>query len=645
MAMVCRPGGWIALSLTGCDEALLPAPDDTLVMDSFRILEARTIEDDTPPQFSASLLEAAEGTASVRTGKEMSVRTPHRWQPHSDHPYLFRASIDLNVPPNRLWSIYIPRIDMNAAVYFNGRLVGDSGSLRPLARSWNRSVYVTVPNGMFRVGTNTVDLLVTTGSVRPGLIGTAYLGPDELLRAPHDRAMLTKNSLPVVAAAALFTVAALTLALWVRRRKQIAYGLFALASALFAVSMTDFFIIRPIVSDLQWEVIVGLSRLAMAVALAILVSYFAGQRNGGMMRFALPIGGLAGICLLVSGYFEKLSLGLGVAVAAIGLLALIAIGALLSRRDAGWAASAALAAFLALCLFATAGWDLAVQGGWIGATLAPVTPPVGLVAVILAAWWLVKRFAVTMDNLEELNVGLQQKVDEKAEELEQGYRRAAVMERERILATERERMMRDMHDGLGGQLVSALALAQEGQEGKEDLVTALRTALVDMRLVIESLSPTEVELTGALGLLRAQMEPLLKARAMRFDWQVGDWVDDGESDMSTTLNILRLVQEAVTNAVKHSGGSVIRVATRIEDSGTGAPDAIVEISDDGAGLADTAPSSWGRGLGNMRRRAEEIGGRFSVGTCPDLGGCLVRLTMASPKQGMESDAPHANMAL
>jgi signal transduction histidine kinase len=483
--------------LAGCEEALLPAPDDTLVIDRFQVIEARSVEDAMPPQFTESLLPS-EGHVSVATsGKTMSIRTPFRWRPHSDHPYLFRATIELNVPPNRLWSIYIPRIDMNAAVYFNGRLLGDSGSLRPLARNWNRAVYVTVPNGMFRVGVNTVDLLVTTGSVRPGLIGTAYLGPDELLRAPHDRASLTKNSLPVVAAAALFTVAALTLAIWVRRRRQVAYGLFALASALFALSMTDFFVIRTILSDLQWEVIIGLARLAMAAALTVLVCYFAGQRNAGMVRFAMPIAGVAGGCLLMSVFAGKESWGLASGVVAVCLLGLIAVSALLSRRDGRWVAGTALAGLLALCLFATAAWDLAVQGGWVTAGLAPITPPVGLVAVILAAWWLVKRFAVTMDNLEELNVGLQQKVDEKAEELEEGYRRAAVLERERILAAERDRMMRDMHDGLGGQLVTALALAQEGQEGKDDLVTALRTALVDMRLVIESLSPTEVDLTRA----------------------------------------------------------------------------------------------------------------------------------------------------
>lgn len=645
---------WIVLltvavaGLMGCEEALLPAPDDTLVIDKFQMIEARQIEDAAPPQFSADLIAPENSAAAAIAGKEMSVSTPYRWRPKSDHSYVFRASVELNVPPNRLWSIYIPRIDMNVAVYFNGRLVGDSGSLKPLSRNWNRVVYVTVPNGMFRAGVNTVDLLVTAGSVRPALIGTAYLGPDELLRAPNDRASLAKIGLPIVAAAALFTVAALTLAIWVRRRRQTAYGLFALASALFALSMTDFFMVRPFMADAHWEVLVGLARLTMAVCLMALVTYVAGQRHAGMGRFAVPIGGVAGLGLLVSALMGALSWGLGGAAVTVCLLALISVSALVSRRESGRVAAAMLAGFLALCLFATAAWDLAVQGGWIGASLAPITPPVGLVAVIFAAWWLVKRFAVTMDNLEELNVGLQEKIDEKALELEEGYRRAAVLERERILGGERERMMRDMHDGLGGHLISALALAQEGQEGKDDLVTALRTALVDMRLVIESLSPTEVDLTGALGLLRAQMEPLLKARNMRFDWQVIDWPDDEEHDMSKTLNILRLVQEAVTNAVKHSGGRVVRVATSIEGAETDRPAAIVEISDDGQGIADKVPSLVSRGLGNMRRRAEEIGGRIDFGVCSEMGGCRVRLTIpavASPKQGMETSATDTNLAV
>jgi signal transduction histidine kinase len=149
------------------------------------------------------------------------------------------------------------------------------------------------------------------------------------------------------------------------------------------------------------------------------------------------------------------------------------------------------------------------------------------------------------------------------------------------------------------------------------------------------------------------MEPLLRACSIRFDWQVGDEIDAGERDMATTLNILRLVQEAVTNAVKHSGGSVIRVATRIVDTEADGAQAIIEISDDGAGLIQMDPDSGGRGLGNMRRRADEIGGQVTMGTCPDLGGCLVRLampcdgsvTVPSRKKGMESKVPRANMSV
>ena len=71
---------------------------------------------------------------------------------------------------------------------------------------------------------------------------------------------------------------------------------------------------------------------------------------------------------------------------------------------------------------------------------------------------LVLRFASALRSAEALNRELEARVDEKHRELDRSYEARRALEREKLLAEERERLVREMHDGLGGQLVSLLSL-------------------------------------------------------------------------------------------------------------------------------------------------------------------------------------------
>jgi signal transduction histidine kinase len=80
----------------------------------------------------------------------------------------------------------------------------------------------------------------------------------------------------------------------------------------------------------------------------------------------------------------------------------------------------------------------------------------------------------------------------------------------------------------------------------------------------------------------------------------------GWLDQRHSLHILRILQEAFTNVIKHAGASEIRVTT-----GSAAGFVRVGIVDNGRGF-DTATAKDGRGLGNQARRAEAIGGRIEI---------------------------------
>jgi signal transduction histidine kinase len=191
-------------------------------------------------------------------------------------------------------------------------------------------------------------------------------------------------------------------------------------------------------------------------------------------------------------------------------------------------------------------------------------------------------------------------------EVRESYEKLRELERSRAVAKERERLMRDMHDGTGGQLASALAVARGGGADPKAVVGILQEALDDLRLTIESLDPEARDVPSVLGMMRATLERRIVPAGLRLVWRVGEAGGDRALEPEAALHLIRIVQEAVTNTIKHAGARTVTIQTRA------GPDAgfVVEMMDDGAGYTDLAKP--GRGLDNMRARAQAMGGRVEV---------------------------------
>jgi len=281
----------------------------------------------------------------------------------------------------------------------------------------------------------------------------------------------------------------------------------------------------------------------------------------------------------------------------------------------------------------------------LGFALSPYAPAMlGLATAAALVGTLGDRLAAA----QRLTLELEQRVAENRRELAGSYARMAELERDRAVAAERERLMREMHDGTGGQIVSALAMVEGGSFERSAVVEALHDALADLRFSIDSLDPSEPDLLSLLGAARARLEPRLEARGLRFSWQVQDIARPARFGPETALQVLRIFQEAVVNAFRHAQAHVLTVRTGEEQDADGAW-VFVEIADDGRGYPPDAPdeasrAGGGRGLGNMRRRAAEIGATLTVTSGP--AGTTVRLRLpredAAGAQSSMSTRPAAS---
>ena len=241
--------------------------------------------------------------------------------------------------------------------------------------------------------------------------------------------------------------------------------------------------------------------------------------------------------------------------------------------------------------------------------LALNAAPLGVLGLaVLLLLGIVRRGQMISLRLEHANALLDAKIADKQAELEATAALLRQRDAEAAVQGERNRIMRDMHDGMGGQLLSVLMLSRDQASPRELIADTAEQAIDDLRLLIDSLDSVGETLDIALGQFRERAETKLRAAGMRLVWsnQLG-----GQAITLPPGSILaayRIMQEAINNAVRHSGGSEVSIIITPANEGLVA----IIVSDDGK----PDPATWnkGRGLANMASRAEAIGGTLTIET-------------------------------
>ena len=229
---------------------------------------------------------------------------------------------------------------------------------------------------------------------------------------------------------------------------------------------------------------------------------------------------------------------------------------------------------------------------------------------------LVHRVARALLDSEDLNAELNRQLAVRTRELESAAQARLEQEKRLALYAERQRIMADMHDGVGGQLTSLMAANRSGRLDRRSIGLELDRIFADLRLVLDALTPAGEDLVLALARLRDRYQRLLEHAGIRLGWRVDEAVDTLPMPPEATVNVLRLVQEAIQNTIRHSGAA--RIDLFVEHR-AGRP--VIGIADDGRGY-DTATADAGKGLESMRRRARDLEADLDIDSRPGSGTCI-----------------------
>lgn len=211
--------------------------------------------------------------------------------------------------------------------------------------------------------------------------------------------------------------------------------------------------------------------------------------------------------------------------------------------------------------------------------------------------------------VENLNITLEKYATEATEKLrasEAARREAQVA---LALETERERIMGEIHDRIGSSLVTTLASAR--RKDKDSMaVPALKRAITDLKIAVDSLEPVEGDIVALLANLRHRLESDINDAGIIFDWQIKDVEKLNWLDAISALHVLRILQEAIANILAHSGANTIKVES-IAGEFADIPCVAIIFTDNGHGFEPDSIKK-GRGILGMKSRAKSIGAQFEI---------------------------------
>ena len=242
------------------------------------------------------------------------------------------------------------------------------------------------------------------------------------------------------------------------------------------------------------------------------------------------------------------------------------------------------------------------------------------------------RARIATENANEL---LTTKLKQQEDRLLVSYQREKELEKQQVLDDERQRITRDMHDGVGGSLMSLLLQAKRNDLSSETLVRSLGSSMNDLRLIIDSFDHVGDNLEYALSMFRQRFEPELERQGVTLHYRTSAAAAIGGFGPESVLQIYRILQESCNNAVNHGKARNIDI-----ELSTNEDDRTVRLSvtDDGIGM-DTSIVSGGRGLHNMRHRANALAGDLTFISDSQASGTVVLLEFPMREDALAATDP------
>ena len=541
----------------------------------------------------------------------------------------------------------IASIVMAGEVYSNRDLIWRDQHLRePLSRSWNLPRVWILPQSSLLPGADNHIWVRVHGaaSERSGLLGPLRLGdPQELGRWLdhrwwHQRTLFTVNLVVSGVLMLLFAFA------WVQRPSSTVFGWYAFNSLCWVL-----FVAMVLMTEAApFPSTEALARACMVCFILFSFSFHRfvwrfGEQRFPRLELALWIGAAAALGAVI---FTPARLQ-EVALAIVLICVLLSLANMLQFIVHAWRTRKLEHMVFAGCLVGFTGAGTHDFLGLFGRNLlnhalTPYTAPLTMLALSLV---LGRQVMLNMRRVERFNQELAHSVSQACEELGTTLAREHQLALSNSRLQERLRLSQDLHDSLGGSLVRSIAyVEQAGQPLRNtQFLSMLKLMRDDLRQMIDTSASAAIATpdtpTEWAAPLRYRFVGLFDELGIGSQWNIPSrWVRPPEP--LQCLALTRLVEEALTNVIKHSRAGQVSITLDLPD----AERLELSIIDDGVGfdVLMTESGSMGVGMRSMRARVERIGGRLLIASEPGRTCIRVQMPLAVAVAAGASKMAEAN---
>ena len=530
------------------------------------------------------------------------------------------------------FALYIPRLGNAYEIWLNGNLLEQKGDIE----EYNGGDYAKIPRFVpvaadLLGAENELYIHVRADAGRRGGLAVPVLGPEAEVSAIYNRDYNLRVTGTLVVVVFSFMVSMVALALWFTQTHPTAnrsifrdrlYLLGGLAELFWTLRISDALIEQPLLAWPWWGVVTALALggwLCCMGSFFVIVAGWSNRKSAiwfNRINWSLFV---LGMPLVVWALGFSAPWVLTIWYGAYGLLyaCFIAIFCWRAVSHTTRSHQVVAAALLVNMVVGFRDWFVfRISPTYADNTLLRYS---SVLFGLALAYIVITRFREASAQARDLLANLAARVTQKELELGLTYQKMELLAREQERISERTRILRDMHDGVGAHLSTAIRQLQSGKASSAQVLQTLRYTLDQLKLSIDAIHLLPGDITSLLANLRYRLEPRFAASDIELQWVVGYLKDIAGLDVHAMRQLQFIIFEALSNVLQHSQATTLAIEAEMTGSGV-----CLRIADNGRGFDATLPPR--KGLLSMRERATAIGVVIEIASQP--GHTVVEIRIA-----------------
>lgn len=573
---------WLFIGLLLLLPSEATATQETLVIEQAKVTYADTT---TPPDFTHAFI----------------VKLRHFWDKEGfyGHAWYQVTFPTVSIENLQTWAIYLPQINMNAEVWLNDVMIGSGGRMiPPITRNWHSPLLFTVPTKLLNpVGEklNTIHIHVVSFANRHGNLGEVRIGLEKDLRPIFNTEKFNSVTVRIIGSTLIFVLVIMLLPIWVKRRNSV-YFWYMLACLMWISGSINTYISNIPLPEPVWEKIIHIILGWVAIAFAFFIVRLTGNHFPRLEKSVLVIMAIFNIVMVLIPITQLFSLAIFYLLFGI----VIGISSIFFLFYKWWKErkqSYVIVIFSLIIIAICAIHDLAIQANWWGIKGRIWLDYSIPLVFLMIGYLMVSRFLAAIEESETLNIELESRVEKAQHKIETNYQRIISLETEQAANNERERIYRNLHDDLGSKLLSLVY-----RSDTKKMADLARSALNDLRVIVSHKPIIKKSLIDEIKAWQKDCFTRCQESNQALEFNTQHIPNEIKLSNDSMDHLQRLLTEAVTNAIKHGQGNVIKITLQYRLS-------CLKVTVTDNGNYTKKPWKEGRGLSNMRYRTDQLKGK------------------------------------